>query len=211
MNHHSKNVMFDCGFLMNEKIWSFVWLFETFLNSMGGKHPITVMTDEAFSMASAIKLVFPLARHKLCCWHIIENSRKNIGRLRSCEGFTKIFKEFWWIVILWMSSIFNGRSMYLLKSITSSISKFSIKLFSKLNTVHYLLSMRSLDYWVFFNFDVKNIFYYALRVCNAITIMPLIILWLYIKFFSWFILLFVAFIGTTCILCFPKWHEAYYV
>ena len=94
MNHHSKNVMFDCGFLINEKIWSFVWSFETFLNSMGGKHPITVMTDEAFSMASAIKLVFPLARHKLCCWHIIENSRKNIGRLRSCEGFTKIFKEF---------------------------------------------------------------------------------------------------------------------
>jgi len=45
MNHHSNNVMFGCGFLMNEKIVSFVWLFKTFLKSMGGKHPITVMTD----------------------------------------------------------------------------------------------------------------------------------------------------------------------
>ena len=27
MNHHSKNAMFGCGFLMNEKIRSFVWLF----------------------------------------------------------------------------------------------------------------------------------------------------------------------------------------
>ena len=42
-------------------------------------------------MASAIKSVFPLARHKLCCWHIIENTRKNIGHLIMCEGFTKIF------------------------------------------------------------------------------------------------------------------------
>ena len=45
MNHHSKNVMFCCGFLMNEKIGSFVWLFKAFLKSMGRKHPITVMID----------------------------------------------------------------------------------------------------------------------------------------------------------------------
>jgi len=35
MNHHTKNVMVGCGFLMNEKIESFVWLFETFLEAMG--------------------------------------------------------------------------------------------------------------------------------------------------------------------------------
>ena len=93
MNHHSKNVMFGCGFLMNEKIESFIWLFKTFLKSMGGKHPITVMTDQAFSMASAIKEVFPRTCHRLCCWHIIQNSRKNIGSLRSIEGFTKIFNR----------------------------------------------------------------------------------------------------------------------
>ena len=67
MNHHSKNVMFDCGFFMNEKIEYFVWLFQTLLKTMGGKHPITMMTDQIFSMASAIKLVFPVARPRFRC------------------------------------------------------------------------------------------------------------------------------------------------
>ena len=67
MNHHSKNVMFDCGFFMNEKIEYFVWLFQILLKTMGGKHPITMMTDQIFSMASAIKLVFPLARPRFRC------------------------------------------------------------------------------------------------------------------------------------------------
>ena len=78
---------------MNEKIESFVWLFKTFLKSMDGKHPITMMTDQSFSMASAIKVVFPHARHRLNCWHIIENSRKNIGNLRYCEGFIEVFNR----------------------------------------------------------------------------------------------------------------------
>ena len=34
MNHHAKNVMVGCGLLMNEKIKSFMWLFETFLEVM---------------------------------------------------------------------------------------------------------------------------------------------------------------------------------
>ena len=67
MNHHSKNVMFGGGFFISEKIGSFVWLFQKFLKSMGGKHPITVMIDQAFYMTSAIKLVFPLARHRSYC------------------------------------------------------------------------------------------------------------------------------------------------
>ena len=37
MNHHSKNVMFRCGFLLNGKIDSFIWLFLTFLKSMSTK------------------------------------------------------------------------------------------------------------------------------------------------------------------------------
>ena len=63
------------------------------MRSIGENHPITVMIDQAFSMASVIKLAFPLARYKLCCWLIIENSRKNIGHLRLFEGFTKIFNR----------------------------------------------------------------------------------------------------------------------
>lgn len=55
MNHNAQNVMFGIGFLLNEQINSFDWLFETFLRSMRGKQPITVMTDQSFAMASSIK------------------------------------------------------------------------------------------------------------------------------------------------------------
>ena len=61
MSHHFMNVMFGCGFSINEKIESLSWLFKTFFKSMGGKHPIFVMTNQAFSMVVAIKAVFPLA------------------------------------------------------------------------------------------------------------------------------------------------------
>ncbi|XP_021770657.1 protein FAR1-RELATED SEQUENCE 5-like [Chenopodium quinoa] len=91
MNHHNKNVMFGIGFLINEKWESFVWLFTTFLKSMGGKHPVTIMTDQAQAMAKAIRIVFPNSRHRLCTWHIKENSKKNIKGLRAKKGFNELF------------------------------------------------------------------------------------------------------------------------
>ena len=57
------------------------------------KHPVTIITDQAFFMAAVIKMVFPLTHHRLCCWQIIENSRKHIGALRTNEGFTKMFSR----------------------------------------------------------------------------------------------------------------------
>ncbi|XP_019157956.1 PREDICTED: protein FAR-RED IMPAIRED RESPONSE 1-like [Ipomoea nil] len=70
MNHHCMNVMFGCGFLMNERIESFVWLFKAFSRSMGGKSPQTIMTDQCAAMTAAISKVFPTSRHRLCIWHI---------------------------------------------------------------------------------------------------------------------------------------------
>ncbi|XP_021843580.1 protein FAR1-RELATED SEQUENCE 5-like [Spinacia oleracea] len=45
MNHHSKNIMFGVGFIYNEKTGSFVWLFHTILKSIGGRAPVTIITD----------------------------------------------------------------------------------------------------------------------------------------------------------------------
>lgn len=49
--------MFGCAFLGDEKIESFVWLFETFKKSMGGKCPITIFTDQDTAMSKAIEKV----------------------------------------------------------------------------------------------------------------------------------------------------------
>ncbi|XP_031121402.1 uncharacterized protein LOC116024582 [Ipomoea triloba] len=91
MNHHCMNVMFGCGFLLNERIESFVWLFRSFLRSMNGKSPQSIMTDQCAAMAAAISQVFPTSRHRLCIWHIGENSKKHIKGLRNQKDFLDIF------------------------------------------------------------------------------------------------------------------------
>ncbi|XP_031099773.1 protein FAR1-RELATED SEQUENCE 5-like [Ipomoea triloba] len=57
MNHHCMNVMFGCGFLLNERIELFVWLFRSFLRSMNGKSPQSIMTDQCAAMAAAISQI----------------------------------------------------------------------------------------------------------------------------------------------------------
>ncbi|XP_056698452.1 protein FAR1-RELATED SEQUENCE 5-like [Spinacia oleracea] len=58
---------------------------------MGGNPPITIMTDQAPSIAAWIRNVFPDARHRLCTWHIGEISKKHIGQYRALDGFCDTF------------------------------------------------------------------------------------------------------------------------
>jgi len=83
MNHHNKNIMLACGFIPNERIELFIWLFQTFLSLVGAKHSITVMLDQALSVVAANRIVFPQAKHRMCIWHIIENFIIHIRMLRS--------------------------------------------------------------------------------------------------------------------------------
>ncbi|XP_031131701.1 protein FAR1-RELATED SEQUENCE 5-like [Ipomoea triloba] len=113
MNRHCMNVMFGCSFLLNERTKSFVWLFKTFLQSMDGRQPQTIMTDQCSAMAAAIMQVFPNSKHRLCIWHIGENSKKHIKGLRMQKGFIELFNfllkysdteaefEFYWNSIRW--------------------------------------------------------------------------------------------------------------
>ncbi|XP_021746397.1 protein FAR1-RELATED SEQUENCE 5-like [Chenopodium quinoa] len=92
MNHHANNVMFGMGFILNERTESFEWLFDTFLTSMGRRSPITIMTDQAQAIAAGIRNIFPKGvHHRLCVWHIEQNSKKHIGALRALDGFTDLF------------------------------------------------------------------------------------------------------------------------
>ena len=47
MSHHVKNGMVGCGFLINEKVKSFVWLFKTFLKTIDNVHPKTMIADQS--------------------------------------------------------------------------------------------------------------------------------------------------------------------
>lgn len=85
INHHGQTVLFGCGLLSDEKTASLVWLFQTFLEAMGGKHPKTIFTDQAQAISNAIIRVFPNTHHSLCLWHIDRNA---------CANLSNVFKKF---------------------------------------------------------------------------------------------------------------------
>ena len=57
VNHHMQSVFFGAAFIADEKIESYVWLFQTFLRAIGEKHPKLIITDEDASMRAAIASV----------------------------------------------------------------------------------------------------------------------------------------------------------
>jgi hypothetical protein len=89
VNHHMQSVFFGGAFIVNEKIESYEWLFQTFLLAMDGKAPQLIITDEDASMKSAIRIVFPNTTHRFCMWHIMEKMSEKVGHP------TNNNKDFW--------------------------------------------------------------------------------------------------------------------
>jgi transposase-like protein len=83
INHHWKNTLFGCAFLIDETTESFIWMFETFLAAIGGRQPKSIFSDQDQAMANAVKVVFPRSRHRLCLWHISKNARQHLAGLYS--------------------------------------------------------------------------------------------------------------------------------
>jgi hypothetical protein len=105
VNHHMHSIFFGAAFLADEKIESYVWLFETFLRAMGGKYPRLIVTDEDASMRAAIARVLPNTIHRLCMWHIMKKFPEKIGphlledddfwkRVNSCVWGSETIQEF---------------------------------------------------------------------------------------------------------------------
>ncbi|KAG2598759.1 hypothetical protein PVAP13_5KG398207 [Panicum virgatum] len=90
VNHHMQSVFFGAAFIADEKIESYVWLFQTFLRAIGEKHPKLIITDEDASMRAAIASVLPSTMHRLCMWHIMKKFPEKIGpHLLQDEEFWK--------------------------------------------------------------------------------------------------------------------------
>jgi hypothetical protein len=79
VNHHLQSVFLGAAFLANEKIESYVWLFETFLKAMGGVAPHLITTDEDASMKAAIAEILPDTTHRFCMWHIMDKVSEKVG------------------------------------------------------------------------------------------------------------------------------------
>jgi zinc finger SWIM domain-containing protein 3 len=94
-NHHKQTIIFGAALIFDESIPSFVWLFETFLEAMSGKHPSTIFTDQDAAMAGAIAYVLPNTSHRLCIWHIYQNAAKHLGHViqKHPKKFQPAFKS----------------------------------------------------------------------------------------------------------------------
>ncbi|OMP07342.1 hypothetical protein COLO4_07421 [Corchorus olitorius] len=95
VNNHNQTTVFAFALLNDETTETYVWVLETFLEAMCGKHPKSVCTDGAQSMRAALRRVMPTANHRLCAWHVAENAKHNVR----VEGFVSAFKTLmfaWW-------------------------------------------------------------------------------------------------------------------
>ncbi|CAA0814739.1 Protein FAR1-RELATED SEQUENCE 5 [Striga hermonthica] len=92
INHHRNNVLFGLAFMSDETQSSFEWFFATFLDSMNGKQPQIIFSDQCQAMMNAIENVFPNSHHRLCQWHINQNAPSHFGDLNGNSSF----KDLWY-------------------------------------------------------------------------------------------------------------------
>ncbi|KAL6567684.1 hypothetical protein OROGR_001352 [Orobanche gracilis] len=81
LNNHYQSILFGCALLQDETEASFTWLFETWLEAMGGKKPISILTDQDLAMGAALAKVFPETRHRLCLWHIRKKFPEKLAQI----------------------------------------------------------------------------------------------------------------------------------
>ncbi|KAH7685553.1 FHY3/FAR1 family protein [Dioscorea alata] len=89
VNHHKQSILFGCALMADEKEKSFLWVFQTWLKCMLGKHPQTIITYQDLAMGNVIAHVFPNSGLRLCSWHIGRNSMKYLVDLKSNDGFMR--------------------------------------------------------------------------------------------------------------------------
>ncbi|XP_057444618.1 protein FAR1-RELATED SEQUENCE 5-like [Lotus japonicus] len=89
LNNHSQSILYGCVLLQDESEASFVWLFKTWLQAMGGKKPISIITDQDLAMKAALAKVFPESRHRLCLWHIIKKFPEKLAHIYHKQSIFK--------------------------------------------------------------------------------------------------------------------------
>ncbi|KAF5960661.1 hypothetical protein HYC85_001870 [Camellia sinensis] len=79
-NHFRMIVIFGAALLYDETAESFEWLFETFLDAMSGKKPVSFFTDQDQAMAKAISQIMPEVFYGLCTFHLMQNALKHLDK-----------------------------------------------------------------------------------------------------------------------------------
>ncbi|XP_058071649.1 protein FAR1-RELATED SEQUENCE 5-like [Magnolia sinica] len=105
VNHHQQSTLFGCALLFDETESSYVWLFNTWLEAMSGRHPVTIITNQNEAMGAAIEQVLPKTHHCFCKWLILNEAPKQLSNIdrghptfeaefQKCVNLTETVDEF---------------------------------------------------------------------------------------------------------------------
>ncbi|XP_074352899.1 protein FAR1-RELATED SEQUENCE 5-like [Apium graveolens] len=70
VNHHYQNILFGFALMRDETEISYKWVLNTWLEAVGNKPPLTIITDQDIALGNAIAEILPDTKHILCSWHI---------------------------------------------------------------------------------------------------------------------------------------------
>ncbi|XP_026420455.1 protein FAR1-RELATED SEQUENCE 5-like [Papaver somniferum] len=94
VNNHRKTVIFGASLLYDETSETYMWLFDTFAETMSGKKPKCIFTDQDEAMAKALTSQWPESCHRLCIWHMFQNAAKHLSHeFHKFNDFTKFFNK----------------------------------------------------------------------------------------------------------------------
>jgi len=135
LDNHRLCVTFGATFLRDERAESIMWLFDNFLNVMGGHMPVCLIIDQDPTMKVAIEEKFHSTIHRYCIWHIMRKLPEKVGcylnsntefitRFKSCvyNSETPIkFEQAWQSIVQdfglenneWLSKLFDIRDMWI--------------------------------------------------------------------------------------------------
>ncbi|XP_058741458.1 protein FAR1-RELATED SEQUENCE 5-like [Vicia villosa] len=78
---------FEC---FDEKTETYKWVLNAFSEAMFHKCPNVFVTDGDGAMREAIRVEFPNASHRLCLWHLHQNSIENVKNTKFLEEFKSL-------------------------------------------------------------------------------------------------------------------------
>ncbi|KAH6800400.1 hypothetical protein C2S52_000864 [Perilla frutescens var. hirtella] len=92
VNHHHQTIIFGCGLLSDDKIESFCWLFNKWMEAMPTSAPTVIITDQDPAITNAITQVLPQTVHRYCLWHILTKFPDKISPVTFRDHYQSIKK-----------------------------------------------------------------------------------------------------------------------